>query len=169
MRNEGFCVSSPIILEVIALSDEKIGSDERIMAGLCYIPFMLINVFASLYILIGKKGGKYARYHALQGISVAVALFLVGMAFWSVYALPMMQKQLEIQSKILGMQGQGKNATSAASQEFLRAYSDIMASMLPFMFFGLLVLGCELGMAIFVGLGRDLRIPVLGGFLMRFL
>lgn len=55
--------------------------DETLFAGLCYIPFLAINLIMSIYILATGKGGRYARFHAIQGLGLFVALFVVGLLF----------------------------------------------------------------------------------------
>jgi len=54
--------------------EEKNG---RLLAALCYIPFFLINIIAMLYVLVGHKGGKFARFHAIQSIFLLVAYIVV--------------------------------------------------------------------------------------------
>ncbi|VVB56764.1 Uncharacterised protein [uncultured archaeon] len=49
--------------------------EARQFAALCYVPVMLINFAAMFFVFFEKKGGKYARFHALQ--SLALTLIIV--------------------------------------------------------------------------------------------
>jgi len=47
------------------MRDERLS---RILAGLGYFPNMIIAAIPIAYTLITKKGGGYAKFHALQAI-----------------------------------------------------------------------------------------------------
>lgn len=51
--------------------------DANLLAGLCYIPFALINIIVILYVLLAKKGGKFARFHALQSLFTLLVIVVI--------------------------------------------------------------------------------------------
>ncbi|VVB56754.1 Uncharacterised protein [uncultured archaeon] len=137
----------------------------RLLAGLCYVPFALINLVVILYVLLANKGGKYAKYHALQGLALLLALFVLNMLFSVFFLLPMMQNLMTTQIQLA--QSLKDNSTAAATAP-IQVMGQMYMAMLPMMLFGLGVLAIGLALTVAVALGKDVRIPILKGFLMRF-
>jgi len=150
------------------MADDKEEKDSHLLAGLCYVPFMMINLIVILYVLLAKKGGEYAKYHALQGMTVLIVLFFAWALIWLTFAMPMMQKQMNLQAKILQTASENSTATDLRMQEIRTESFGIFSLMIPIMAMGLFVMVALLALAVFVGIGKDIRIPILKGFLMRF-
>jgi len=58
--------------------------DARLYAALSYFPVTIIGLIVSLYVIFTKKGGKYARFHAIQALGVITAIFVIGLVAQSI-------------------------------------------------------------------------------------
>ncbi len=55
--------------------------DQNLLGALCYIPFMWIGIFASLFILLTEnKENKFLKFHATQ----AILFYVISMFFFAV-------------------------------------------------------------------------------------
>ena len=137
-------------------------SDSRILAGLCYVPFMLVNIVAILYILIKKGDDKFAKFHALQALALFILLFIAMQAVMITVYLPLMTQQMK------AMAGTLKSGGSANGMAVFSSMFAVYAQMIPFMLAGLLVIVAFIAIGVLVALGRDIRVPILAGFVSRF-
>jgi hypothetical protein len=143
------------------MADKK--SDSNILAGLCYVPFLLINFIAIGYVLLAKKGGKHAKYHALQSLFLNICWMFVGTALVLLVFIPQsMEKMGTLQQKFLAASEEQKNLV------MIGAMTDYYAGMVPFLALSIVPLAVFLLLAILVAMGKDIRIPVLGSFINRF-
>jgi len=140
---------------------EKDDDNSRLMAGLCYVPFMLIDVIAILYILFAKKGGPYAKYHALQGLSVFILVSMVSMVFMLAFMFPLMQNMAQTQAQFI----QSANNSSVRAAQSLQFMTGMYSAMLPMFGVTFAMLFIQLALAVLVAMGKDIRVPVLRGFL----
>ena len=136
-------------------------SNSRLLAGLCYVPFMLINVFAILYILVKKGDDKYAKFHALQALALFIALFIATQVVMIAVFLPTMAQQMRAMESAYG--ANGKDIGPGVFSSMFAAY----AQMIPFMLAGLLIVIAFLIVGVLVATGRDIRVPVLSGLIGR--
>lgn len=51
-------------------------NDSNIFGALCYLP--IIGIVVSIVFFVIKNENKFVRYHALQGILLAIGLWLIG-------------------------------------------------------------------------------------------
>lgn len=123
---------------------------------------MLINIFAILYILIKKSDDKFAKFHALQALSLFIIVFVLSQLVFSIIYLPVMIQQMKAMASLY----EAGNAPSGtgAFQSMLGIYSQ----MLPFMLAGLIVIIVLIAIGVLVATGRDIRVPVIAGVASRF-
>ena len=130
------------------MSDEK---HSKLVAGLCYIPIFMINIIAIIYSIFVKKDDKYAKFHALQALSlfilqmVVVFLIMIPLQFLGVFALSSIEMSEDIAPVIA-----------------------IMIMSVVFLLVFLLVLLVEIAIGIMVANGKDIRLPILAKFVQRF-
>jgi uncharacterized membrane protein len=55
----------------------EITSDDKLFAGLCYIPLIFPIISIIVLLLEDKKNRPYIRYHAVQSLAVGVVLWLI--------------------------------------------------------------------------------------------
>lgn len=121
---------------------------ERIAAGLCYFPFLFINLVAIIFIMAAKKGWAYARFHALQALTLYVAVFFAGSALFLLFFFPMI-----VAMEMAGQRGLPWDFERGAPG------APLLSSV-----FGMLVALGFLALCVMVGTGRDVRVPVVSGF-----
>lgn len=120
--------------------------DSRMLSGLCYIPFLLINFIAIAYVLITKKGGKYARYHALQALFFFIAIFIVSI----IIEIPIMVFLIWSWINFLS------NPIQAES-----GFLNIFVIIIPVMILSLLLLLVYLYFAFLAFSGKRFRLPLI--------
>jgi uncharacterized membrane protein len=131
--------------------DEK---NARMLAGACYVPFFLINVVAILYVLLGRKGGSYARFHALQSLFLAITWFVVMTAV----QIPVMFLFMKTWATMFT----ANTGNPATMQVFTNLWVQMWLIMLPLMVLGLGFLVLELVFAFWAYGGKRFMIPILG-------
>ncbi|MCX6769222.1 MAG: hypothetical protein NT051_00900 [Candidatus Micrarchaeota archaeon] len=143
-------------------------SDAHLLAGLGYIPIMMLNLIIPLYILLAKKGGEYAKYHALQSISLWAIWFVLCMAI----SIPLMFTMLDAQKTMMAdVYAMTQTNTTAVHEGMVRVYDMDSKFYLPVILliclgFGVII--AWFALAILVATGKDIRLPILSGFLTRF-
>jgi uncharacterized membrane protein len=133
------------------VADETDG-DGRLLAGLCYLPFFLINIVAILYVLLSKKGGGYAKYHALQALLVFITIFVVS----AILEIPVM---FIFFSTWMGFWTSPQGSATGFSRMFL--------FMIPLMIFSVAMLLVYLYFAYLAYSGKRFRIPLISSFVDR--
>lgn len=122
--------------------------EERIAAGLCYFPFLFVNIIAIVFVLLVKKEWEYARFHALQALALYAVVFFVGSALFLLLFFPMFVAMEMVGQK--GIPGDFEKGAFGAA--------------FPPSVFGMLVALGFLAMCVMVGTGRDVRVPMISGF-----
>lgn len=123
----------------------------RLIAGLCYVPFLFINIIAIAYVLITGKGGRFAKFHALQSLFFYIAYTILVIV-------------LEI--PILFMMGNAftKFGPGSSAQDFFSIWGNMFTIMIPMMLIGLIFLVASIYLAVMAFLGKETRIPVISRF-----
>jgi uncharacterized membrane protein len=49
------------------------------LAGLCYLPVPIINVIVPFYVIMARKGGSYAEFHAKQSLLLGAVLIVLNL------------------------------------------------------------------------------------------
>ena len=120
--------------------------DSRLFAGLCYIPVCIINLIMIAYVLLAKKGGKYARYHALQGLGVFLVIFVMTMIVQLPFMLIYMSSWFSMMS---------------SPAKFASNFANLFLIMIPMMILGLVTLAVYLVFAYWAFTGKKFRIPII--------
>ena len=142
---------------------EEDNGSSKLIAGLCYLPLLCINLIAIGYVLLGKNGDKYAKFHALQGLCLFAVWFFIGMALFVLIWIPQsMDKMATFQQKLVDAQG-AQNTTAITS-----AMSEYYSGMLPAFAISFIPMLLFLLLAFLVAIGKDIQIPVLKEFVYRF-
>lgn len=131
--------------------DEK---NDRLLAAACYVPFFLINIVAILFILLGRRGGPFAKFHAFQSLFMTIVYFVVMM----VIQIPVMFMFMKTWASMFT--ATMTNAT--ASQGFTDAWVQMWLIMLPLMALGLSFLVLNLLFAFWAYEGKKFKVPILG-------
>ena len=142
---------------------KKEEDNARLLAGLCYVPVMLVNLIAILYVLLANKGGKYARFHAVQALFFLIAYAVV----IQLIMIPGYAGMVGIFDKMSKMSGTGGGA-SFEGTEFMEAWTGMMLVTIPAMLLGLVFLVVSIYLAVKVASGTDIRIPFIGDIAGRF-
>lgn len=120
----------------------KYEKEDAVMAALCYFPFLL-NFLMPLYILLGKKGGKFAKFHALQGFSIAVLVFVI------MFVLQMLLLPSQL----------GALANMGNMNNFQAVWGQTVAAMLPLQILNLVYILAMLYVTYIVYSGKEFAIP----------
>ncbi len=142
---------------------KKDDENSKLMAGLCYVPFGLINIIAILYILLAKKGGPYAKYHALQGLALQLVILVFSMVFMFAFMFPAMQNMALTQDQFV-QSANNSTVHSAQSAQFIK---NTLAYIGPIFIYSFGIFFVELALAVSVALGKDIRFPMVRGLLER--
>ncbi len=134
-------------------------SNSNLLAGLCYVPFLLINIIFIVYVLVKEKDDRYARYHALQSLCLNAIYLVVGMVVMVLFFAQFFNSMMAYQQQMLGA------SSPAATSQAFRSYLSVF---LPIWAVGMVVVILFLVMAVLVALGKDVRLPILRGFVERF-
>jgi len=128
------------------------GIDPKTLAGLCYIPVAFINVLVPLYVLITGKGGRFAKFHAVQALLMYVAYFILIQLVMIPYYLAFGTIYADLFA--------GKQVGTAA----LSSMSGMFVMMIPTMllFIGFLVYSVYLAIKAFGG--NEIQVPVIGKY-----
>ncbi len=128
--------------------------NDRLLAAACYVPFFLINIVAILFVLLTRKGGAYARFHALQSLFLNITYLVVIM----IVQIPVMFLFMKTWASMFT----ATTANATASQGFMDAWVQMWLIMLPMMALGLGFLVLNLLFAFWAYGGKKFRIPILG-------
>lgn len=126
--------------------------DPKTLAGLCYIPFLLINILVPLYVLLSGKGGRFAKFHAAQALLLAVVYFILMQIVMIPYYLAFGSLYASIFT--------GKAASMAA----LGSMGGMFMLMIPSMLLGVAFLVYSIYLAIKAFGGSEIRVPVVGKY-----
>lgn len=129
------------------MEDEK---HSKILAGLCYIPIMMIHIFAIIYILLTKSGGRYTKFHALQALAIFVIKIVIALGFVAI--------MIVLLSVGIGVQTQDIPLPVLAS----------MAVSAVIVLFALGITIAEIVIGVMVATGRNVRLPILAKFVDKF-
>lgn len=135
--------------------DEK---DANILAGLCYIPFCGLNLILILYVLLAKKGGQYAKFHALQGLFISIGYAILMMIVY----IPFMYFFFKSFEEIPVVVETGKNFMQVWSG-FMNIWLRSMMIMIPMMLIGILYLIASIVLAIMAFQRKVVRVPLVAG------
>jgi uncharacterized membrane protein len=124
----------------------------KTLAGLCYMPFLLINVLVPLYVLLTGKGGRFAKFHAAQALLMYVAYFILMQLIMIPYYLAFGTIYADLFT--------GKQVGAAA----LSSMGSMFALMVPSMLFGVAFLLYSIYLAIKAFGGADVHVPVIGKY-----
>jgi uncharacterized membrane protein len=128
------------------------GPDPKTLAGLCYIPILFINILVPLYVLITGKGGRFAKFHAVQALLMYVAYFILVQLVMIPYYLAFGSIYADLFS--------GKQVGTAA----LSSMGGMFVMMIPTMllFVGFLIYSIYLAVKAFGG--NEAQVPVIGKY-----
>lgn len=112
-----------------------LGLDQNVAAGIAYIPFCLIGVIMSIIILVTDKTNKFARFHAVQSLLFAAVCVVLYICAVLFFFVAAMAN-----SSIIS----------------------ILASLLWFLAI-FLIIGGFIVLAILAFMGKDIKLPVIGG------
>jgi uncharacterized membrane protein len=142
----------PSIAENVQNKDK----DSNLLAGLCYIPVFLINIIAILYVLLAKKGGQFAKFHALQGLFLAIVYFI----FIMIIELPFFIVFFKSFSAMQGAFFAGGDPVDMRNQ-IMAEQTRVFVYMIPAMILGFLYFIGSLVLAFIAFSGKKFRLPVL--------
>lgn len=131
------------------VKNQGAGTDPKTLAGLCYIPILFINIIVPLYVLLSGKGGKFAKFHAVQALIMYVAYFVA-------VQLVMIPYYLAFGSLYAGI-FTGKQVGAAA----LSSMGGMFLMMIPTMLLGVAFLAYSIFLAIKAFGGNEVRVPII--------
>jgi len=118
----------------------------KLLAGLCYVPISPINLVAILYVLLANKGGKYARFHAVQSMLLILVFSIISLLI----QLPFMLAFAKLFTNF-----------PFSPADFQAAWAQAFAFMVPLMVFGIVFFLVFFYFAIQAFQGKSFRIPVI--------
>lgn len=136
------------------------GKDANLLAGLCYVPLFGLSIIVSIYVILAKKGGKYAKFHALQSLLLMAVLFVVFMPL-----------QILMMSSMFGgtPQLENKKLTEAETVQWMMDFNaKMLQAALPMFVLSFLVLVFDFYLAYRAFVGSGVRLPVIAGLAKRF-
>jgi uncharacterized membrane protein len=142
--------------EINAVSEED--KDADLLAGLCYVPVLMISILAPLYVLLAKKGGQYARFHAIQSLCLTAVILVVN----SVLAIVFM-----LSFPMIFFSAVPAHGTAVAPDAFMKTWSSMMLGMIPLAAVSALVLIMEFFLAYKAYIGKGVRLPLIAGLAER--
>ena len=128
------------------------GVDPKTLAGLCYIPILFINILVPLYVLITGKGGRFAKFHAVQALILGVVYFVAAQLVMIPYYIAFGSLYASIFS------GKAMNAATFSSM------GGMFLMMIPVMLLGVAFLVYSIYLAVKAFGGAEVRVPVIGKY-----
>jgi uncharacterized membrane protein len=61
------------------------------LAGLCYLPIPVINIIVPFYVIMARKGGHYAAFHAKQSLLLGAVLIVLNLVVSAAFVLIFLQ------------------------------------------------------------------------------
>ncbi|MFH0927369.1 MAG: hypothetical protein V1822_02210 [Candidatus Micrarchaeota archaeon] len=120
----------------------------KLLAGLCYFSFVMVNLIFSIYVLITKKGGRYARFHAVQALCIFGLKMVLGMLFGFVFGIV-----------IAGVMQMPPGSTAPSG--LFAGFGILSIFILAYVAFFVVVFLLEILLTILVATGRDIRLPLI--------
>ncbi|MEM2137746.1 MAG: hypothetical protein QW568_01540 [Candidatus Anstonellaceae archaeon] len=128
--------------------------DSRLYAALSYFPVTIIGLIVSLYVIFTKKGGKYARFHAIQALIVIAAIFVIGLAVQSILFAAVLP----------GMAGSWIKAGKDSATNPFAMIINVWAAMLPILLLGVVWFVLLTFLAYKAYTGKGVKLPLIGEF-----